>query len=287
MSLIENEGLGSVLKTEVPKVGLRHPFVMHSILAISALHLSRHCSEPRRQVYIDIGVRYHSNALTLFIPLLSDVTLENCDGLFACSFLVSSFSFALQCLDTQAPSILMSKVIEVFKLVRGTASIAASARPWIEQGDMRPILKLTQCAQRTALSRHVHEVHGRLEAIINHQADEHCPAQLSASTRAVVVRSTGHLLEIFDFSIASDNQAAILAWPAIIDAEYFQLLRQIEPMSLVTLAHYGAILHIMTSTWWMAGWGKFLVNVAAAYLNETVRSEITWPLGIVNDTSDT
>ncbi|CAI7676428.1 unnamed protein product [Penicillium pancosmium] len=225
-------------------------------------------------------MRYHSNALKLFIPLLSDVTLENCDGLFACSFLVSSFSFALQGLDIQAFS------IQVFKLVRGTASIAASARSWIEKGDMRPILKLTQCAQRTTLSRHLHEVHGRLKAITNHQADEHCPSQLPASTRAVVLRSTERLLEIFDFSIASDNQAAMLAWPAIIDAEYFDLLRQIEPMSLVTLAHYGAILHIMTSTWWMAGWGKFLVNVAAAYLNETARSAAAWPLAIVNNICD-
>jgi hypothetical protein len=180
----------------------------------------------------------------------------------------------------------MSKVIDVFKLVRGTATIAANARLWIEQGDMRPILKLTQCAQRTALSRHLHEVYGRLEAIVNHQADEHCHSKLPASTRAVVLRSTEHLLEIFDLSIASDNQAAMLAWPAIIDAEYFELLRQIEPMSLVTLAHYGAILHIMTSTWWMTGWGKFLVNVAAEYLNETTRSAIAWPLAIVNDISD-
>lgn len=286
MSLVENEALGGVLQTQVPKLGLSHPFVMHGILAVSALHLSQQCSGPRRPIYTDIGMRYHSQALSLFIPLLSDVTPQNCDSLFACSFLICSFSFAFQGLNIQPSSMPVSEVVEVFKLVRGTTSIVARARRWIEQGGMRPLLKLTRCAQRTARSRHVHEVRARLEALINHQADEHHPSQLPSSTRAVIASSTGHLLDVFNSSIANDNHTTILAWPAIIDAEYLDLLQQIEPMSLVTLAHYGAVLHIMTSAWWIAGWGKFLVNVAAAYLGETARSAIAWSLAVVNEDAD-
>jgi hypothetical protein len=42
----------------------------------------------------------------------------------------------------------------------------------------------------------------------------------------------------------------------------------------------------MTNAWWMAGWGKFLVNVAAAYLDETGRSAIAWPLAVVSEKPD-
>jgi hypothetical protein len=286
MSLIENEALSEVLQTQVPKAGLSHPFVMHGILAISALHLSQQCSGHRRQMYTDIGMRHQSHALSLFVPLLSDVTPENGGSLFVCSFLISGFSFAFHGLMTQPSSMRVSEVIEVFKLVRGTASIVERARPWIEEGDMRPLLKLTRCAQGTPRSRHIHEMHTRLEALIDHQVDANHHPQLTSSTRAVIVRSTRHLLEVCVSSIASDNQTTILAWPAIIDVEYLDLLQQTQPWSLVTLAHYGAVLHVMTNAWWMAGWGKFLVNVAAAYLDETGRSAIAWPLAVVSEKPD-
>lgn len=286
MSLIENEALSEVLQTQVPKEGLSYPFVMHGILAISALHLSQQCSGSRRQKYIDIGMRHHSHALSLFVPLLSDVTPRNCHSLFACSFLISVFSFASHGLNIKPSSMHVSEVIEAFKLVRGTASIVEKARPWIEQGDMRLLLKFTRCAQRTPRSRLVHEVHAPLEALISQQAHQIQTFQFPSSLTAVVTRSTRHLLEIFDSSIASDNQITVLAWPAVIDFAYLDLLQQIEPCSLVTLAYYGAVLHIMTNAWCMEGWGKFLVNVAAAHLDDAGRSAIAWPLAVVNENAD-
>ncbi|KAJ5355271.1 uncharacterized protein N7496_012483 [Penicillium cataractarum] len=231
-------------------------------------------------------MRHHSHALSLFVPLLSDVTAQNCHSLFACSFLISGFSFASHGLNTNPSSMHVNEVIEAFKLIRGTSVIVEKARPWIEQGDMRLLLKFTRCAQRTLRSRLVHEVHARLEALISQQADRIRTSQLPTSLTAVVTRSTRHLLEIFDSSIASDNQITVLAWPAVIESASLDLMQQIEPCSLVTLAHYGAVLHITTSAWWMQGWGKFLVNVAAAHLDDIGRSAIAWPLAVVNKNAD-
>jgi hypothetical protein len=63
-------------------------------------------------------------------------------------------------------------------------------------------------------------------------------------------------------------------------------MQQLEPWCLITLAHYGAALHILTSAWWMEGWGKFLVNVAAVHLDDSARSAIAWPLVVVNENAD-
>lgn len=286
VSLTENQASSEVLRTQVPKEGLSHPFVMHGILGLSALHLSRQCSGPRRQTYTDIALRHHSHALSLFVPLLSDVTSQNCQSLFACSFLISGFSFASQGLKTEPSSMNMGEVMEVFRLVRGTASIVERARPWIEGGDMRPLLKFATCERRPSRSRHVYEVHSRLESLINQQAGADHSFDPPSSLRAVLDRSNRHLLDLCDSSMTSNNEATFLAWPAIIDLEYLDLMQQLEPCSLVTLAHYGAVLHILTSAWWMEGWGKFLVNIAAAHLDDSVRSVIDWPLAVVNEKAD-
>jgi hypothetical protein len=92
-----------------------------------------------------------------------------------------------------------------------------------------------------------------------------------------------HLLHVFDACVASENQSPILAWPAIVDSEYLDLVLVKEPRSLVTLAHYGALLHVMDKAWWMEGWGKILVNLAAENLDESVQSEISWPLAVIDN----
>lgn len=286
MSLTENEALSEVLRTQVPKEGLSHPFVMYGILGLSALHLSRQYSGSCRQTYTDIAMRHYSQALSLFVPLLSDVTPQNCQSLFACSFLISNFSFASQGLKTEPSSMHMGEVMEIFKLVRGIASIVERARPWIERGDMRPLLKFATCERRASCSRHVYEVHSRLESLIAQQAGDHHSSHPPSSRRAVLDRSNRHLLDLCDSFNSTNNEATFLAWPAIIDPGYLDLMQQLEPLSLVTLAHYGAVLHILTSAWWMEGWGKFLVNVAAAHLDDSARSAIAWPLAVVNEKAD-
>jgi hypothetical protein len=210
------------------------------------------------------------------------MTPANCHALFACSLLISSFSFAYQGLNIVSGSMSVSEVIEVFKLVRGTASIVKNARPWIEQGDLRLLLKLTRCAQQRQRSKQVDEVHAQLTALFEQQADDG-QSQCQSGVRAVVLRSTKHLLDVFDSYIASDNQSIILAWPTIIDSEYLDLVLKKEPRSLVTLAHYGALLHVMDKAWWMEGWGRILVNLAAEYLDKSVQSEIAWPLAVVSN----
>lgn len=278
LSLAQNEALGGVFQIHVPQEGLSYPFLMHSILAISALHLSQRCPDSCRQIYNEAAMRHHSIALWLCAPLLSDVTSENCHALFACSLLIASFSFAAQGRNIRSGPTGVGEVVETFKLVRGASSIAHKALPWIEQGQMGLLLRFNQCAQRTPRSRHVFEVHAQVEALIQRHTNGG-----QGDAKEVVSRSTKRLLDVFDSCIASDNQSTILAWPALVDAEYLDLILQKEPDYLVILAHYGAVLHIMTKAWWMEGWGKFLVLLAGEQLGLSGQSAIAWPLSVFQE----
>jgi hypothetical protein len=121
-----------------------------------------------------------------------------------------------------------------------------------------------------------------LEALIGDYEDIETYSFQSAA-QAIVLDSIKHLLDVFDSCIASENQSTILAWPAIVDSEFLDLLSQKEDGSLVALAYYGAVLHVMTKAWWMEGWGKFLVILAADCLDEHAQSAIAWPLGVIKN----
>ena len=282
LSLAQNEVLVDVFQTHVPHKGLTYPFLMHSILAISALHLSLESSDSRRQKYTEIAIRHHSLALSLCAPILSHITPANCHALFACSLLIASFSFGYQGLNITLRSMSLSEMIGVFMLLRGTASIVETARPWIEQGDLKPLLKFTRGAQQSQTSKQVNEVHAQLKALLEPQANDG-QSKCQSGIPAVVQKSIKQLLDVFDSCVANENPRTILAWPTVIESEYLDLVLKKEPMSLVTLAYYGALLHVMVKAWWMEGWGKTMVNLAEGCLDMSLQSAIAWPLAVINN----
>jgi hypothetical protein len=146
---------------------------------------------------------------------------------------------------------------------------------------MRLLLKFTRCAQQIPKSKHSYEVHAHLGVLFQQHEDE-ATLMSESGARPAVLEAIKHLQDVFDSCIASDNQSSILAWPAIVDSGFLDLLLKAERGSLVTLAHYGAVIHVMTKAWWMEGWGKFLVNLAARCLDESSRSAIAWPLAVID-----
>ncbi|CAG8110750.1 unnamed protein product [Penicillium olsonii] len=277
-SLAQNEALVDVFQTHVPHKGISYPFLMHGILAISALHISREMSDSRCQKYATMAIQHHTLSLSLSALNLSHITPANCHALFACSLLIASFSFGYRGSDTPR-SMTMGEVISTLQLLRGSASIAETARPWIERGDLKPLLKFTRGAHQSQTSQ-VNEIHTRLKALLGLQANAWL---FKCQRKPVVQKSIQKLMDVVDSYVATENPRTILAWPTMIEAEYLDLVLEKEPMSLVTLAHYGALLHLMTKAWWMKGWGETMVNLAKGCLDMSLQSAIAWPLAVINN----
>lgn len=78
--------LQDLWKYTVPSMGVRCGFVMRSILAISALHISFHRPE-KRDFYVSTALRYHQIASREAMQLLGHVTEESAENLFIFSAL--------------------------------------------------------------------------------------------------------------------------------------------------------------------------------------------------------
>ncbi|PWY85056.1 hypothetical protein BO70DRAFT_232878 [Aspergillus heteromorphus CBS 117.55] len=280
-TLIHEKSTDTVLRVFVPQEALSHPFLMHSMLSLSALHLGHHGSIERRHQYIEAAMTHHNTSLSLCTPLLNNVTPENCHALFAFSCFVATFAFAAYGPKAHPRAQSVSDVLEVFKLVRGVASIVRQARPWIEAGRMRDLLQVGRQPRDRPEMTQSQELYTRLLSLHERQRQDDGVACYD-SPSSVVARSSWELLNLLHLSTTLENPAAILRWPALMDSMYLDLLQHENGMALLVLAHYGVALDIMIESWWMAGWGRFLVNLVLDRLGPQSEPELAWAQEALN-----
>ncbi|KAF2088811.1 hypothetical protein K490DRAFT_19036, partial [Saccharata proteae CBS 121410] len=84
------EELIEVWQSWVPAAAIKYPFLMHGILATSALHLA-HTHPNEALKYLSLFTNHQSLALTGFRSALPSITPENCHAIFAAS-MITSFS---------------------------------------------------------------------------------------------------------------------------------------------------------------------------------------------------
>lgn len=72
--------------------------------------------------------------------------------------------------------------------------------------------------------------------------------------------------------------AGPLAFIHFAPQQYFTLLHQRQPHSLVLFAYFGAFLHTLDDYWFLEGWGKDIVEVVDEMLGTYWRPWIYWPL---------
>lgn len=70
-----------------------HAFVLDSILAISALHLARLETSPKKS-WLQTALRYQNLTLAGFNEALSTISPENCEAVSLCSVFVLMLSLA-------------------------------------------------------------------------------------------------------------------------------------------------------------------------------------------------
>ncbi|KAF7591717.1 hypothetical protein BBP40_001161 [Aspergillus hancockii] len=279
-SLALNETVQDLFRVTVPGLALSHPFLMHGLLAVSALHISQKCPAERRPKYTEVAISHNNLALSLCPSLLSNVTPENCHALFAFSCLVAIFAFATQGPAASPTTLSIADVVKIFGLIRGVKSIVEEARSWIQQGEMRPLLRMPGNQRQDSKGKPTLEAFTRIQQLVEEQVSLE-PALHGSNDGPVISAALEQLTGILELCTTLDNPGAIMAWPVLVDAEYLALLLQEEPTSLVIIGYYGAALNLLSNEWWLDGWGEFLVKLALDRLGTTAKWKMERCLEIV------
>lgn len=139
-----------LFRTTVVQLAFEFPFLMHEILALSALHLSR-LRPDNAEHYVRTSDTHVATALALFQPQVAQLTPQNCHACFAFSTTLFVHAWASQ--NVSRPSALFFKPtqstnapgeedghqIQWVKLHRGAQSISRAIYPVLASGPLEMV----------------------------------------------------------------------------------------------------------------------------------------------------
>jgi hypothetical protein len=286
-----------------PEMAFTHPFLMHGILALSALHLA-HLRPENSQVYIIASDAHHQQAIVGYRDALSSITPQNCHACAAFSLLLNVYAWA----SPDRPGSLFlndegedgTSGVELITILRGGNAVMAAHRAVVSEGPLRPLYKLwfgwNEDQEKFArlpsvaslLSRNddspilPHEDDARLEALAALWDPPN--AHVDVQTAEVLSHTLRLLRRTFVVSSADngiEDQQATLGWPIMIPEQFLGLVQARNPRALVLLAHYCLLLKRSDSRWWIEGKAETLLGRILKAVGEPWKDWIDWPLAEV------
>lgn len=120
-----------------PQMAFSCDYLMHGILALSALHLATLKVENKGD-YIDCSMSHLHCSLNIYKQVLPNIAADNCISLFALSSVVVAHVCALPIVDEAGPSV--ERIITLFNMCRGVETILAPYTSLIQESPLNPML---------------------------------------------------------------------------------------------------------------------------------------------------
>lgn len=255
-SLCVSESETHTWQVLVPKLALKHRYLMNGILALASLHIATTLGPASAPLYTDTGLEYHSMGLEPFRRAIANLTPENCDAAFAQSIVTTAISLALpQLTATRENAVGMTEnVILVFELLQGVKKILTIGQSWINlelfsQGEFWKDTSAT-------LDEDTDSGLGRLAGLNDRIWANGDEAQYRINKDVIC-----HLRHCFMKFSCSSDPAPVLAWLGAVDKGFVDSLRRRMPFSLLVLAHWGVLLGGLDGQrWWAKNSGRALVS---------------------------
>ena len=255
----------------VPREAASHDFLLHALLAISAMNLW-YVNPTKRHLYERAAVSHRNLALITSIPALNEVTDDNCHALFAMSSIISVLCFVL---PHSAQSVTLSDpvndIVSVSKLIRGVKTVLHSAREWIALGSLGGLVDYNWDPTSLALPEEARLAFEKLFDVNKRETRDGSIRDLYNAT----IQDLKHAYEIH--TVVMGEPGLIFTWLVVVQASYVAQLEKKEPMALVILAHYAVLLHTSKRQWWLDGRGAHLVQFIHQLLPPEWLSAIVWP----------
>jgi hypothetical protein len=271
-TLASRERLRRMWQLDIPKLGLKHKFLMHSLLSVTSLHIAS-SHPPNQASYIDRAMRHHKIALRQYRYTLGNMTQQNSASLLACSTLIVIFALNLAVLRPQKESSgPIEETIGIFSLLRGVPFLLEEMWFWIQESEIAPLFIGRELDDVVALPDDAANAITLLE-------ERNQLSSREASERETYTRAIRGLEKCFKLPGSKDqDNGMVLRWPISVGQEYIALLEARQQMALVILAHYAVALNEINDMWWANGWGNKLIQEVNHLVIGNWRSLIVWPL---------
>lgn len=243
------------------------PYLMHELLAFSALHLSTEQSDATEKAkFLQQAAELQTSALALFNAVKHDVRNENCMALFLFSSLLGMhtlFDAVTSCTDFGG---LLEKTVHYLKLHRGVSAVTSQSWHVLRNSELRVIIDAIETGDQLYRNRvgHTDNECDKLSSLVQQSSDRLGPGPYKACQEAV---------QVLQWTFGVRRTVAepypthvVLAWPIRVSAEFVDLLEQRQPIPLIILAHWAVLLHYDRNFWVFGNGGRDMIKPLLAYL---------------------
>jgi hypothetical protein len=148
------ENLVHLWRDYIPKQAIKHPFLMHGLLALAAIHLAYLQPELSSQ-HLQAFNKHQAVALEEFRSILSSsVDPTRADALFALAATLSVSSMAQTLTQVDDAALDMDTITELFILTRGVKNVIGLTYEHITAGPMAVLLEKQCHESQSAVRRH-------------------------------------------------------------------------------------------------------------------------------------
>ncbi|KAK6419184.1 hypothetical protein LTR95_017100 [Oleoguttula sp. CCFEE 5521] len=272
----------------IPLEATKHPFLMHGILALSALHIA--ATVPSKPAaYLQISDKHHVIAVSSFRELLSEpVTDDQGNALFALSMVLSVSSLARASLRTvERPErrfMALEDVVELLYMTRGVRDVVDTTYETVSRGPFSVALHGHQAVPSAAhaLAPQLKACFSALSSLCDDISD---PEKSRLCMEAVTDLQTVYETAVQTHATQALHSGHIFRWVAERSYEFLKLVQTRHPPALVITAYFFVSTGMLEHSWYLRDLAQLGFNGVAnaleadygkhlAYARELIASDL-------------
>ena len=268
-----------IIRDEYIRIGFSKIYLLHAILAISALHLY-HQDGSRSEMLTRASLHYNA-ALRLAQPHIVHLTEDHSMAMFAFSGYISVYAMAEACLRlrTNSSTDPIDEIIACFHLSRGIRAVLGPFYEHLSTSAISPILfhedidRQAREDNSIAFEAPLQRLRARLPPVTTNDDGAQEDANASA------MKSLFNYLAVCDLAAGYDFGKLRLVHQWLVEAhkDFLDLLDARDPLALAILAHYAVLVHQGKNTWWLQTWPQALFSHVQDTLDESWSDVLEWP----------
>jgi hypothetical protein len=267
----QSDTRGEFWRMTVPEEAQTHPFLMHCILSISALHIAAG-EMSKRSTYGQLAVHHYSLALNLFRKSTKDITQSNVRSVSASIVLIGLISVAQINICAIPSDHTVENLLSPIFTIRRSANFFGSVlnRVNTKEMDLEPP-HMNKVPYFLACPKVCQAMRG-LRALTNDLND--------GSPESLALRQAVQYLHLsYGFtSTRPFSWQRMLFWPRAVSDTFMDLLQQQNPISMVLAAYWAVPVYYAPYRWFMDDWPGRLIMTVARELGDQWAGLLAWPL---------
>ena len=265
-----------IWQTIVPQEAMHHPFLLHGILALSALDQANASNGKIREEHLKVAQRHQTRAtagLTCVRRLGDHLSLSACNAVFAYSCIMIYYTLASPLLvKPPRRSRTLDNLCQVLVQTRESIDIMIQVIDRVKDGELGPLIQKDESRPKMPdTSRLAILSIRRLNAILASRHPRHETDVYEATME--------HLSSALE-RLAEGGEPTVIAirWIFRIPSRFILLVRERQSFALVILAHFAVIMHSLRGQWWMGDWGMNVLEDIGQTLDVEWRQSISWAI---------